>query len=140
MKAFDIIVRFVFLPADEGQSSDSGSRIRGFGNTPVKPKPTTAGWSLSCKVLLLHLSEQSLSPSLSLSLPLSLRPYEGDKLKALFGTSGKSPSNTVTYDPNYATLDPVPHNTGTNTPFTPQINSYSSGRYLDGPAPSGART
>ena len=68
--------------------------------------------------------------------PLSLT---GDKLKALFGTAGKP--NTVVYDANYATMDPVPHNASANSPFTVHVpNTGGAKRYQgsDG-VPSGLR-
>ena len=51
-----------------------------------------------------------------------------EKLKSLFGTTGKS--NAVVYDPSYATMDPVPHNSSANTPFTVHVpNTGNPHRY-----------
>ena len=62
-----------------------------------------------------------------------------DKLKSLFGTSTKQPK-PVTYDRIYATMDPVPHNANSSSPYTPQIqHGYSPAKYTEGSMPSGAR-
>ena len=73
--------------------------------------------------------------------------HAADKLKSMFtrvgGGSPRSSGGTKVYDPSYATMDPVPHNSATSTPFTPQINSMtqsysSSSRFVEGPMPTGS--
>lgn len=82
--------------------------------------------------------------SLSLSLSHSHLP-SADKLKRMFGSTGGSgggSSKPLVYDPGYATMDPVPHNTGSHSAFTPQISqAYHSGQFTgEEGLPTGART
>ena len=60
--------------------------------------------------------------------------YAADKLKRMFGSTGGSGGSDsrkpLVYDPGYATLDPVPHNTSTHTTFTPQISqAYKAAQF-----------
>ena len=58
-----------------------------------------------------------------------------DRLKSLFGSSGKS--DALVYDPSYATMDPVPHNVSSQSTFSVNVPVRSSA--AGGSTPVGAR-
>ncbi len=72
-------------------------------------------------------------------------PFTADKLKRLFGSTGGGGGGDsrkpLMYDPGYATLDPVPHNAGTHTTFTPHISqAYKPAQFTgEEGVPAGAR-
>ena len=58
------------------------------------------------------------------------------------GGGGGSSSRPLLYDPGYATMDPVPHNTTAHSNFTPQMTqAYQPAKFAgDEGIPTGART
>ena len=87
--------------------------------------------------LVLLLNHLQVSVLISCIDSHSYDPTIADKLKALFGSTGKT--NTVVYDPNYATMDPVPHNTTSSSPFLVHVPQSVSSTHYQGEAgrPSG---
>ena len=76
---------------------------------------------------------------------VSLSCLVADKLKRMFGSSsggsGGYSSKPLVYDPGYATMDPVPHNTTAHSNFTPQMTqAYQPAKFTgEEGIPTGAR-